>query len=217
MNPFNYNLYLVTDENACNGRDLFTIIEEAVKGGVDIVQIREKKLTQNSFLQKALRIREMLDRYNVPLIVNDSLVVAIAGKTAGIHVGNSDYSPEIVRQLWPNCGILGYSIEFENQIQSLQANYSDYLALSPVFSTLTKTDTIVEWGLQGIRQVRTLTSKPLVAIGNINQENASDVVAAGADCLAVVSAICSAEKPGLAAEKLRNIIEKHKSYRNATV
>ena len=217
MNPFNYCLYLVTDENACNGRDLFTIIEEAVKGGVDIVQIREKKLSQNDFLKKTLRLKEMLDRYNIPLIVNDSLVVALAGKTAGIHVGNSDYSPEVVRQLWSKCGILGYSIEFENQIQSLQANYSDYLALSPVFSTTTKTDTIVEWGLEGIRHVRTLTSKPLVAIGNINHNNASEVVDAGADCLAIVSAICSAEKPGIAAEKLRNIIEKHKPYRNATV
>lgn len=208
MNNFPYRLYLVTDEAACKGRDLVRVTEAAVKGGVDLVQIREKDLAEKDFLMKALRLKEMLDRYNVPLIVNDNLLVAIACRAAGIHVGNSDVSPVAIRSQWAACGILGYSVEYEEQLQGENASFADYLALSPVFATPTKTNTVVAWGLEGIRKMRPLTTKPLVAIGGIHRGNAGDIIRAGADCLAVVSAICSADDPAKAAEVLRKEIEK---------
>jgi len=206
--PFKYRLYLVTDEAACLGRDLNQVVEAAVLGGVDLVQIREKNLAEKEFLTKSLKLKEMLDRYGVPLIVNDNLPVALQSQAAGIHVGNQDISPEIIVQQWPACGILGYSLEYEKQLQTKNAELAHYLALSPVFATPTKTNTITEWGLTGINKIRRLTQKPLVAIGNIKAENAREVIQAGADCLAVVSAICSAPNPAMAAEKIRNAIEK---------
>lgn len=212
MSDFNYKLYLVTDQQACLNRDFFKVVEAAVKGGVDIVQIREKDLNEKDFLKKTIQLKELLDRYRVPLIVNDSLAVAQNSQSAGIHVGNSDLLPVQVKAQWPEAGILGYSLEHISQLQSLHAEIADYLALSPVFSTATKTDTLTEWGLEGIRQVRQLSKKPLVAIGNVNKENAASMISAGVDCLAVISAICSADDPERAASVLRNEIEKAIRY-----
>lgn len=205
-------MYLVTDEAACLGRDLLWVVEEAVKGGVDLVQLREKHLANDDFLLKAQGLKEMLDKYDVPLVINDNLWVAQQCRAGGIHVGNADMQPMEVRKHWPECGLLGYSIEYEEQLASENAQASDCLALSPVFSTGTKTDTVTEWKLQGVSRIRALTAKPLVAIGSINIKNAADVVRAGADCLAVVSAICSAAGPQAAAAQLRSEIEK--AYRS---
>lgn len=205
---FPYRLYLVTDEKLCLGRDLIEVTELAVKGGVDIVQIREKQLNTDDFLRKANKLKEMLDRYNVPLIVNDDLLVAKQCGAAGIHVGNSDESPNSIRKGWNDDALIGYSVEDIAHVNNESASYADYLGVSPVFATSTKTDTIIEWGLKGIAQIRSLTEKPLVAIGGINEKNAYDVIRAGADCLAVVSAICSAADPAKAAEYIRNEIER---------
>jgi thiamine-phosphate pyrophosphorylase len=205
---FPYRLYLVTDQAACLGRDLVDVVEAAVKGGVDLVQIREKKLNDVEFLAKARRLKDMLDTYQVPLIVNDNLSVAMACGASGIHVGNSDVSPLAVREQWPACTQLGYSLEYDEQLQHKAAEVSDYLALSPVFATPTKLDTTTVWALEGLRAMRSRTQKPLVAIGGIKKENAFEVIRAGADCLAIVSAICSAPDPARAAEAIRNEIEK---------
>ncbi len=206
--PFPYRLYLVTDEKACLGRDLINVTEEAVKGGVDLVQLREKTLTREAFLEKALRMKEMLDLYDVPLIINDNVWVAVRCNAAGVHVGNADVSPDEVRDMWKVNPMIGYSVEDEAQINNQAAQHSDYLGISPVFSTPTKTDTLIEWGLDGIRLIRSMSIKPLVAIGGIKTENARSIIAAGADCLAIVSAICSAVDVAHAAELFRNEIEK---------
>jgi thiamine-phosphate pyrophosphorylase len=150
----------------------------------------------------------MLDRYNVPLIINDNIEVAKAVKTAGIHVGTSDIPPSQIKKLWPECGIIGYSIEHLDQLYTPEIEFSDYLGVSPVYSTPTKIDTITEWGLEGILNIRALTNKPLIAIGSMNAGNARNVIRAGADCLAVVSAICGADDPAKAAQEIRIQIEK---------
>lgn len=204
--PFNYRLYLVTDEKACLGRDLLWVVEEALKGGVDVVQLREKALDTIAFTRRALELKNITDKYGVPLIINDDLEVAIAVEAAGIHVGNNDTPPLAIRQRLLK-ELIGYSIEYEHQLQTAQEAVCDYLALSPVFSTPTKTDTVTEWGLQGVARIRQLTAKPLVAIGNIGFANAGSIITAGADCLAVVSAICSATQPARAAEQIRTEIE----------
>lgn len=205
---FTSRLYLVVSEEACRGRDIVNVTEQAIKGGVDLVQLREKQLNDETFIKTTLRLKEMLYRYNVPLIVNDNLQVAISGNAYGIHVGNNDVLPSKIKNLWPQCGMLGYSIEYLEQLDNSEIEYADYLGISPVFSTPTKTDTVTEWGLEGIRNIRSLTDKPLVAIGRMNKSNAYDVIKAGADCLAVVSAICGADNPAKAAEAIRNQIEK---------
>lgn len=208
MPPFDFRLYLVTNQQACLGRDMFTVVAAAVEGGVDLVQIREKHLPEKDFLYKALKLKEVLDRYHVPLIVNDNLTVAMQTDAAGIHVGNNDITPSSIKSAWPACKILGYSLESADQLYTNNAAAADYLALSPVFATSTKQDTITEWGLDGLKYIRSRTKKTLVAIGNINASNAAEVVRSGADCLSVVSAICSASDPAKAAAAIRNEIEK---------
>lgn len=205
---FNRRLYLVISGEACKGRDLVAVATAAIKGGVDVIQLREKQLDNPAFLASALRLKEALVPHGVPLVINDNLWVAQACGATGIHVGNSDIQPLAIRAKWPSCGILGYSIEYEKQLYTPEAAAADYLALSPVFATPTKTDTVTEWKLEGIRHIRSLTNKILVAIGAIHEGNAADVIKAGADCLAVVSAICAAPDPERAAAAIRLQIEK---------
>lgn len=204
---FPYGLYLVISGADCRGRDLLWVAEEAILGGVDIIQLREKSVSDTEFLAKAERLKAVTDRYGVPLIINDNLRVAMQVGAAGIHVGQRDMAPPVVRDAWPGCRLLGYSIEELAQLESTAAAAADYLGISPVFSTPTKADTVTEWGIAGIRKIRRLTAKPLVAIGRMNRDSAAEAIRAGADSIAVVSAICSAEHPRLAASELKQVIE----------
>ncbi|WET48975.1 thiamine phosphate synthase [Chryseobacterium indologenes] len=205
INLFPYSLYLVISEADCMGKNFLEVAEQAILGGVDIIQLREKKDSTEAFLQKAIQLIEITNKYGIPLIINDNITVAEKVHSAGIHVGNSDATPQDLRQrpLIRN-KMIGYSIEYLAQLNNEQTKVADYLGISPVFKTKTKTDTIAEWGLEGITQIRQLTEKPLVAIGNIHLDNARAVINAGADCLAVVSAICSADDPQKAAYELKN-------------
>lgn len=199
---------MVVSAEACPGRDLVEVTEQAVKGGVDLVQLREKHLNNNAFTETAMRLKKMLDNYSVPLIINDNIEVAVQSNAFGVHVGNSDMPPSQIKKQWANCRLLGYSIEYIEQLTNSEIHHVDYLGISPVFNTATKTDTVTQWGLEGIQVIKKLTEKPLVAIGNMNMDNAYNVIKAGANCLAVVSAICGAKNPARAAWAIRNEIER---------
>lgn len=206
---FPYQLYLVISEQDCRGINYLHVAERAIIGGVDIIQLREKELTTHLYLAKARQLKEITDKYGIPLIINDNLEVAQELGAAGIHVGNHDISPSHIRKAWYSPRpLVGYSIENLEQLKNEQIPLSDYLGISPVFNTETKKDTITEWGLEGIVNIRQRTDKPLVAIGNIHIQNARRVIQAGADCLAVVSAICGSENPEKAAFELKNEILK---------
>lgn len=206
---FPYQLYLVISEADCKGKNFLKVAEQAILGGVDIIQLREKNDSTELFLQKARQLIEITEKYNVPLIINDHIEVAEKVNSAGIHVGNSDTPPTQLRQHpFIKNKMIGYSIEHLSQLDNEQTAVSDYLGISPVFKTDTKTDTVTEWGLEGVSKIRQLTEKPLVAIGNIHLGNAKAVINAGADCLAVVSAICGADDPQKAAYELKNEILK---------
>lgn len=209
LRQFPYQLYLVISEADCNGRNFLHVAEQAILGGVDLIQLREKNCSQEAFLKKALQLRELTEKYAVPLLINDNTSVAMQADAAGIHVGNTDTPPTVIREQWQDrTKLVGYSIEYLDQLKNEQVAASDYLGISPVFRTPTKTDTVTEWGLKGISSIRQLTEKPLVAIGNIHAGNAWEVIQAGADCIAVVSAICSAHDPQKAAYTLKNELVK---------
>lgn len=202
---FPYPLYLVISEADCKGRNFLKIAEQAIFGGVDIIQLREKGCETSLFLKKAEQLKEITDRHGIPLIINDNLDVAMQVDSAGIHVGNKDVPPVSIRKLWKDKRkLIGYSIEYLEQLKNEQTFVADHLGISPIFNTATKTDTVTEWGLEGLRRIRQLSNKPLVAIGNINKENARSIMNAGADCIAVVSAICQTENPEKAAYELKN-------------
>ena len=206
---FPYQLYLVISEKDCLGKDFLKVAEQSILGGVDIIQLREKNASTEDFLRKALALKEITDKYNIPLIINDHFEVAEKIGSAGIHVGNNDKAPSSLRnELFFKDKMIGYSIEYLSQLESINTELSDYLGISPIFSTDTKKDTVTEWGLEGLSKIRSLTDKPLVAIGNIDSSNAASIIKAGADALAVVSAICGAKDPEKAAYEIKNEIVK---------
>lgn len=207
---FPYHLYLVTDEAACLGRDFFWVLEEALKGGADIVQLREKEYTTAAFIDKARKCQEICERYGVPLVINDNLDVALAVKADALHVGQQDLSAHEAKRILGEDYPVGLSLDHRGNLDDPDSDLAWYFGVSPIFSTPTKTDTYDAWGLEGLAWLRGKTAKPLVAIGGIKIENATEIIEKGADCLAVVSGICSAENPGKAAEAYLEAIKRAK-------
>ncbi len=200
-------LYLVTDQPSLQGRGLLDVVMAAVRGGVTCVQLREKALGTRDFLALAEALVQHLLPLQVPLIINDRVDIALACGAQGVHLGQSDMPVDQARRLLPPEVFIGWSVETADDVASAAHLPVDYLGVSPVFATPTKTDTLAPWGLDGLARVRSSTALPLVAIGGINANNARKVMQAGADGLAVVSAICAAPDPQQAAAQLREIID----------
>jgi len=200
-------LYLVTDRALCGDRPLEEVVLRSVRGGARYVQIREKDQTTRAFIEEALRIKEILAPFRVPLIINDRVDVALAVGAEGVHVGQDDMPYAMARSLMGPGKIVGLSVETWEDVEEAEGLDCDYLGVSPVFATPTKTDTKGAWGLDGLARIRAFTRHTLVAIGGINPSNAAQVVEAGADCLAVVSAICAADDPEAVSRELADLIE----------
>jgi thiamine-phosphate pyrophosphorylase len=200
--PREWNVYLVTDRSFSRGRSTLDIVTAAVEGGVSAVQLREKELDSRAFYEEGMKIRDFLRDCRVPLIVNDRLDIALAINADGVHIGQKDLPVKVARRILGPGFIIGVSVEGIADIGRHALEYADYLAVSPVFATGTKTDIATPWGLDGLRKVRGMTDLPLVAIGSMKAENAREVAIAGADCVAVVTAIVSADDPAVAARQL---------------
>ena len=202
-----YSLYLVTDRALARGRPTENIVRAAVAGGVTCVQLREKDCGTREFLVEARKLLAILRPLGVPLIINDRVDVALAAGADGVHVGQQDLPLADVRRLAPAGWIVGVSAEsVEDAIHAVQGG-ADYIGASPVFATPTKADHAPPLELDGLRAIRAAVKLPLVAIGGIHAGNARDVIRAGADGLAVVSAIVAAADPRAAAADLRREIE----------
>jgi len=199
-------IYLVTDRTSLSGKSLDDVILHAVKGGAAMVQLREKNVSTRFFIEEALRLKKILAPFGVPLIINDRVDVALAVGVAGVHIGQEDMPYPFARKLLGPGAIIGLSVETPDQVEAAEAFDVSYLGVSAIFATPTKTDTRNHWGLDGLRKVRAMTRHPLVAIGGINASNAAEVMRAGADSLAIVSAICSAPDPQKATERLLRIV-----------
>jgi thiamine-phosphate pyrophosphorylase len=200
-------VYLVTDRGLCRNRPLPDIVLQAAQGGVAYVQLREKELSTRDFVEEAVAVKKLLAPYQVPLIINDRIDVALACGADGIHIGQEDMPYATARRLMGEKAIIGLSVETWADVEAAESLDVDYIGVSPVFATPTKTDTKEPWGLEGLKKIKFFSRHPLVAIGGINETNARDVVAAGADCLAVVSAICAADSPEAATRKILNLIQ----------
>lgn len=196
-----WRLHLVTDRTACGARGVEAVVQAAVQGGVSCVQLREKSLDTRRFVALARALHAQLQPLGVPLLINDRVDVALASGAEGVHVGQDDMRPDDVRRLMPGA-LIGLSIENEAQLLQAEQWSVDYYGLSPVFATPTKLDAAEALGLEGVRRLRRLTRRPLVAIGGIDAHNAGAVMAAGADGLAVVRSICAAPDPAEAARSL---------------
>jgi thiamine-phosphate pyrophosphorylase len=208
ISSLDFGLMLVTDRRLAGGRPLEDVVEAAVRGGVTAVQLREKDCPTREFLEIARCLLSRLDRAGIPLIINDRVDIALAAGAAGVHLGQDDLPVLEARRLLGPGAIIGLSVETPEQAAAADAWDVSYLGVSPVFATPTKTGAKSPWGLDGLRRLRALSRRTLVAIGGINASNAADVLASGADGLAVVSAVCAAPDPEAAARRLRDIVDR---------
>jgi thiamine-phosphate pyrophosphorylase len=199
-------LYFVTDRGLCGGKPLAEVVLQAVRGGAACIQLREKSVSTRFFVEEAGRIKDLLTPFKVPLIINDRLDVALAVGADGVHVGQEDMPYETARRLMGPKAIIGLSVEIWEDVERAESLDCDYLGVSPVFATPTKTDTKEPWGLEGLAKIRAFSRHPLVGIGGLNAENAAAVVMAGADGVAVVSAICTSPDPYETSRELAGII-----------
>ncbi|MCQ2138251.1 MAG: thiamine phosphate synthase [Bacteroidales bacterium] len=204
-------LYLVTDRALAGGRDIEDIVRESVEGGATMVQLREKDIDTRDFIELALRLKKVLAPYGVPLIINDRVDVALASDADGVHIGQSDMPYAMARRILGPDKIIGLSVENFAQIEEANSLDVDYIGVSPVFATPTKTDTAAPFGLEGLRRAVEMSVHPTVAIGGMNASTAADVISTGTDGIAVVSAIVCAASPRKASEELLEIISKASS------
>lgn len=211
-NRADYRLYLVTDRNCLQQQTLEQAVEQAILGGVTLVQLREKAIASKEFYERALRIKAICHHYNVPLLINDRVDIALAVEADGVHIGQSDLPCGVVRQILGKDKIIGVSARTAQQAIQAQADGADYLGVGAMFATSTKQDaqTVTIASLTQIRQAVTL---PIVAIGGINHttlpalQQALQAADTSIDGVAVVSAILGQKDVKLASEKLKEMIK----------
>lgn len=197
----------MTDRPLCLGRSVEQIVLEAVAGGVTAVQLREKECSTREFVALARGLKKLLAPRGVPLLINDRVDVALAAGADGVHIGQSDMAYPDARALLGAQALIGLSVETPEQAAQAESLDCDYLGVGPIFPTATKSDAAAAWGLGRLAELRKTSRHRLVAIGGINTSNAALVASAGADGIAVVSAICSAPDARATAAHLLGIIE----------
>lgn len=183
-------LYLVTDPDLCRVHGVVDTVQQAIAAGVTMVQLRDKGATTAERIVLARALKDVLRGTGVPLLVNDDVDAAIAADADGAHIGQGDIAVAEARARLGRQKLLGLSCETPLMVKNAEVGLVDYLGLGPVFGTLTKADHASPVGLEGLAQMAALTSMPTVAIGGLSADTHADVLAAGADGSAVVSAIC---------------------------
>ncbi|MDN6296823.1 MAG: thiamine phosphate synthase [Halomonas sp.] len=205
---FDLSVYLVTDAGLCGSDGVERTVEEAVKGGVTIVQLRDKHAADDAMIEQARRLKQALDTHaeltgrRVPLIINDRLHVALESGADGLHVGQSDTAAQEARKAMGEDAIIGLSINNAEQLAAAPVALLDYVGLGPVFATQSKQDHAAPIGFDGLAALTDACPLPGVAIGGIKVEHVEAVKQSGAHGMAVVSAICGQPSPYDAAKEL---------------
>lgn len=203
---FDLRVYAVTDRSWTGAQSLEEQLETALKAGVTLVQLREKELDDEAFLAEAREIKKLTDRYQVPLIINDNVEVALACDAAGVHVGQEDLEAGRVRELLGPDKILGVTAKTVEQARRAQAAGADYLGSGAVFGSATKKNA-KPMTKELLREITASVSIPVVAIGGINQENVHELAGTGIAGVAVVSGIFAEADIAGAVDRLRREVE----------
>jgi thiamine-phosphate pyrophosphorylase len=199
-------LYVIIDTQALGERSHLEVARQVIHGGAKVIQLRDKLQSKKELINLSRRLQNLCTKHNVLFIVNDYLDVALASDADGLHVGQGDLPVETARNLLPIDKILGCSTTTVEQALAAQADGADYIAVGSIYPTGSKaTATLV--GLERLRKVRKAITGPVVAIGGINENNVSEVVTAGADSVAVISAVLAARSPEEAARRIANKFE----------
>lgn len=199
-------LYLVTDRSWLKARNLADQVEEAIKGGVSFVQIREKELAHDNFKKLALEIKEVTDYYKIPFVVNDNIEIAKEIDADGVHLGQDDMGLKEARNFLGKDKIIGISVGNIDQALEAQEEGADYLGLGSLFPTDTKEDALL-MNIEIVRQIADQTTIPLVGIGGINKGNIEDLKESGLNGIAVVSAILKEDNVEEAASELLALVK----------
>ena len=210
MKPaIDYSIYLVTDDDCLKGRQLLPCVEQALAGGVTLVQYRAKNTDGGVMYREALALKALCDKYQVPLIINDRLDIAQAIGAAGVHLGQDDLPCAVARKILGDAYIIGVSAH--NPLEAVQAvrDGADYLGCGAVFGTATKQD-VAKLGVANLRAIRSAVQIPMVGIGGINLANYAEVLSTGADGAAIVSGILAQDDIKLTVEKLAQIRDNQK-------
>lgn len=207
MKPnIDYSLYLVTDREVLVDRELCAAVEEAIKGGVTAVQLREKCTNSAEFYEIASKVKAITDKHNIPLIINDRLDIALAVNAAGVHLGQQDLPAKLARELIGSDKILGVSAATLQEAKTAAEDGADYIGVGAVFPTLTKQDARAV-SLEDLKQIKKSVSIPVVAIGGINENNVEGLKAANIDGIAVISCILGKSDVRAAAELMKKLVQ----------
>ncbi|GES46723.1 thiamine-phosphate synthase [Rhizobium dioscoreae] len=207
MKDFDLSLYLVLDPVLCANLGMIETTRAAIAGGATIVQLRDKHAPTAAMIETGRALKQILHGTNVRLIVNDNVEAAIAIGADGLHIGQEDMNAAEARRLIGPDMILGLSVETEALASSIDPGIVDYAGIGPVFATPTKLDHKQPIGFDGLARIVRLCPVPSVAIGGLKAEHAASVYSAGADGLAVVSAICGQPDPQAATTVIANAIK----------
>ena len=201
-------LYLVTDPHLCASFGLLNTVNAAIKGGITMVQLRDKEASTKERVEIGRALKKILNDSQIPLIINDDIEAAVAIDADGIHVGQSDENTIAIRSKIGKEKIVGLSCETIKDARDADPALVDYIGISPVFPTKTKSDFNAYIGLDGISDIVNATSIPAVAIGGLKKEHCREIFTRGCKGMAVVSAICGKEDPGKETELLHAEIQR---------
>lgn len=201
--PVDYSVYLVTDRGMLRDIVLCSAVEKAIKGGVTLLQLREKDAGSGEFYNIALEIKKLADSHGVPLIINDRLDIALAVDADGLHIGQEDLPLEVARALLGPGKILGYSVSNVAEAVYGEKNGADYLGAGPVYHTGSKATEIEPIGAVGLKKIKESVSIPVVGIGGIGMSNIDEVKKSGIDGISVISAILASNNIEAAARELK--------------
>lgn len=201
---FDYTLYLVTDRQLMSCDSLTEAVEQAILGGCTMIQLREKELSSLEFYNQAVAVKQVTDKYHIPLIINDRIDIAMAVQATGVHIGQHDLPAAAVRKVIGENMLLGVSASSIAEAIQAQQDGADYLGVGAMFPTGTKTDAD-SVSMEELQKIRAAVSLPIVVIGGINKGNAGRFKPMGIDGLAVVSAIIAQSDIKAAATELKDL------------
>lgn len=201
-----FNLYLITDRKQTNGRNLEFVVEEALRGGIRAVQLREKDLTSRELYELAYELRKLTARHNARLIINDRIDIALAVDADGVHLGYNSMPIYRARMILGEKRLIGVSCH--NQVQAIvaQDKGADFITYGPIFYTPSKATFGEPVGIKRLSEVTGIMKIPIFALGGVKHHNVPEVMAAGPHGVAAVSAILSAEDPRVAVRNMRSLL-----------
>ncbi len=202
-------LYAIIDSEALGGRSHIEVASQLIQGGAKIIQFRDKLRDKSERLSITQGLKELCSKHGVLFIVNDYIGLVLATDADGLHLGQKDLPVSVTRRLLPIDKLIGCSVNTVDQAVTAQSDGADYIAVGSIYPTSSKEGAVVV-GLEGLRQIKQAVSLPLVAIGGISKDNAAEVLAAGADAVAVISAILNAEDMEEATRQIIAKLEVHK-------